>query len=277
MDPQTSEIIEKLKSDKRILANKLMELSNAVKNSFAKLERKIEEKFAMYENKLDAAAKLTEALQSSIENVEAKNVDESFANEQRLNDFVIVFNKKIEGVESLKVEQCKLDALINQIDDKISSVNVEIQESIVKIETLEDEAKQAQRKVCIYDRKGYCKEGNNCLFAHAQEICTDYMKSRICTRNNCRKRHPRPCRYFSRNICRRGDSCRYLHEKKASLEKCDHCDKLVKNTYYCEFCGKSFCSSCTVQEAHYRNMYNQEEHPKQCTSIHKERTGLVHL
>ena len=69
----------------------------------------------------------------------------------------------------------------------------------------------------------------------------------------------------------------YLHEKKASLEKCDHCDKLVKNTYYCEFCGKSFCSSCTVQEAHYRNMYNQEEHPKQCTSIHKERTGLVHL
>ena len=68
MDPQTSEIIEKLKSDKRILANKLMELSNAVKNSFAKLERKIEEKFAMYENKLDAAAKLTEALQSSIEN-----------------------------------------------------------------------------------------------------------------------------------------------------------------------------------------------------------------
>ena len=39
----------------------------------------------------------------------------------------------------------------------------------------------------------------------------------------------------------------------------------------------SFCSSCTVQEALDRNMYNQEEHPKQCTNIHKERKGLVHL
>ena len=44
MDPNLSETIEKLKTENRIIARKLLELSNSVKNSFKKMENKLDDK-----------------------------------------------------------------------------------------------------------------------------------------------------------------------------------------------------------------------------------------
>ena len=51
MNPQISESIEKLKSEKRIIANKLIKFRNCFKNSIAKLEKKFEERFESNEKK----------------------------------------------------------------------------------------------------------------------------------------------------------------------------------------------------------------------------------
>ena len=45
MEKNLSESIEKLKCEKRIIANKVIEFSNAFKNTIAKLEKKYDEKF----------------------------------------------------------------------------------------------------------------------------------------------------------------------------------------------------------------------------------------
>ena len=49
MDINISETIDKLKNEKQIIAKKVFELSNAVKNSFAKIEKKYEERFSALE------------------------------------------------------------------------------------------------------------------------------------------------------------------------------------------------------------------------------------
>ena len=48
-----SETIDKLKSEKRILANKVLEFTKAFKNTIAKMEKNYDEKSAEYEKKLD--------------------------------------------------------------------------------------------------------------------------------------------------------------------------------------------------------------------------------
>ena len=53
MDPSISEAIAKLKSEKGIIANKVIEFSNAFKNTIARLETKFDEKCTLLENKLD--------------------------------------------------------------------------------------------------------------------------------------------------------------------------------------------------------------------------------
>ena len=85
-----------------------------------------------------------------------------------------------------------------------------------------------------------------------KENCSEFIETGLCMNDECRKRHPRKCRYDQRSICKRGESCRYLHEisRRKESESCDLCEFLCSSRYFCEFCIKSFCSKCTIEEAH---------------------------
>ena len=156
------------------------------------------------------------------------------------------------------------------IDDSINDTNVKIKESMKKIEELEENKPENETKQCVYDRKGYCKEGNSCKYFHAQEICSEYEKNGVCAKKECRKRHPRKCRYDQRSICHRGQSCRYLHEmRRTEMKSCDRREIPCLINYYCEFCGKSFCVNCTLEEAHTNNIYKAEPNSVNCSLIHK--------
>ena len=50
MDHELSETIEKLKSEKRILAKKLLELSNTFKSTIARVEKKFDDRMKLFEN-----------------------------------------------------------------------------------------------------------------------------------------------------------------------------------------------------------------------------------
>ena len=54
MDQKISESIDKLKSEKKIIAKKLLEFNNCFKNSIAKLEKQFEERFETYEKNMES-------------------------------------------------------------------------------------------------------------------------------------------------------------------------------------------------------------------------------
>ena len=56
-----------------------------------------------------------------------------------------------------------------------------------KIEQLEGSRPEDEIKQCIYDLKGYCKEGNECKYLHAQENCLNYFETGTCIRNMTRE------------------------------------------------------------------------------------------
>ena len=232
--------IDSLRKDQKILANKVIELNEVFKNSITKIKK--------------------------------KQSDETSMNEAKMKDFDGVLNIHEEGIANLQFEKSILDDLMKQIDDNINNVNQKIDASMKRIEQIKKEEKETDIKQCIYDRKGYCKEEENCKFFHAQEICREYIENKICTIKSCRKRHPQHCRYFYGSICRRGDSCRYLHDnKRKRSQSCTRCEKPCLNKYYCEFCKKSFCSSCTIEEAHLNNIFDGNVDSVCCSNIHLSR------
>ena len=109
-----------------------------------------------------------------------------------------------------------------------------------------------EKKQCKYDRKGYCRESENCAFLHSESVCDLYLQTGICWRQTCRVRHPKVCRYGDK--CYRGSDCRYLH----LTSPCGKCQTFSRNCYHCEFCMKSFCQNCTVEKAQAKNIYDEE-------------------
>ena len=62
---------------------------------------------------------------------------------------------------------------------------------------------------CKHNKFGFCKHGEKCRKQHVEELC----KNKECEINQCRKRHPRPCRYFSAfQRCKFGEYCAFKHE-----------------------------------------------------------------
>ena len=67
--------------------------------------------------------------------------------------------------------------------------------------------------ICVFDYRGFCKNGGECLKKHLQEIC----KNRNCLGESCFKRHPKNCIFFTTfGDCRFAESCRYHHEEKST-------------------------------------------------------------
>ena len=65
-------------------------------------------------------------------------------------------------------------------------------------------------------------------------------------------------------------------ELRLDLKKCDQCMKMVKHTYFCDFCGMNFCSECTIKEAHEEN-FDKFTDVIECRQIHKPIKDLTKI
>ena len=118
----------------------------------------------------------------------------------KINGFEGALEKHSDGIAKLEMERSNLDGMIKNIDDNINKANHKIEESIKKKEILESNKSDNEIKQYIFDRTGFGKEQDNCKYFHAEEICTEYIETKRCTRKECRKRHPKSCRYYQRSI-----------------------------------------------------------------------------
>ena len=207
---------------------------------------------------------MLETIQSKVDRVVANS-------EYKKNDINELIIEKIDtltrDIESLKTKETNLSDDVNHLEaerTKVTDKLIEIDNVILQLKENVIEEKQVERKQCKYDRQGYCKESESCPFYHTNEMCEDYIRLGICYKETCRLRHPKPCRY--RDQCYRGKVCRYLHYTRS----CDRCERFSYKHYYCEICKKTFCQNCTVEEAHWKNIYTETncEIPK-CEHIHQ--------
>jgi len=229
--------IESLRNGQKVLAKKVIEWSDAFKNTIEKIR------------------------------IEESNKKEAF--ETKLNELEKVLNIHSDEIKQIEVNKYKLEEMLMKLDDNIERKNNEIEESIKKIAELSEKEMEDEIKQCVFDRKGYCKEEGNCKYFHSDETCIDFVNSGMCIKQKCRKRHPQKCRYDQKSICFRGESCRYLHGQNRNIENCNRCESESLVRYYCEFCSKSFCSSCTTKEAHGNNFYNLETNSVGCSFVHQ--------
>ena len=117
MDPSISEAIAKLKSEKRIITNKVIEFSNAFKNTIARLEKKFDEKCTLLENKLDELDKKKTTnvykLDTIFDDIEGLKKDEV-----KLSD----------DISNLEAEKDQVDKKINLIVKSLEEINKKFEE-----------------------------------------------------------------------------------------------------------------------------------------------------
>ena len=146
---------------------------------------------------------------------------------------------------------------IQSIDDKVKVLDMQEKQSMEEI------------RKCFHYNKGFCKRKNECPLYHPENTCKQFEKEGFCSRSICRDRHQKTCKYWKAGHCYRGESCQFSHRdtKHEFLNYCEKCKNPAINLYYCDFCGKSFCSECTVKEAHDKNYIVEEI--KGCKQIHE--------
>ena len=258
MDPQLSEKNEKMKTEKKIIARKVLELSNSFKSTIARIESKIDEKFEAFENKFDD---IESKIYNRCTKVDTKLENMSIDLEGIQKDEV----KLSDDISKLETEKAKVARKIEIIDQTLQEFSDKIVELEKPIENRKDEQANNEndiRKPCKFNNRGYCRGKESCQFFHAETICVIYRETGLCWKPICRERHPKTCRYSGE--CYRGESCRYLHHELS----CDKCEKFATFRYHCEFCNKDFCERCTSDEAHTNNIYINNENPK-CSNIHQ--------
>ena len=104
----------------------------------------------------------------------------------------------------MKVKHCFASEKIKLIDKNLEEIDLKIDKSVKIVEQLKDKIERTKKefddnifgKQCAYDRSRYCREKDESMFFHAQEICKIYLRNQKCWKANCRQRHPKPCRYF---------------------------------------------------------------------------------
>ena len=234
--------LNKLQQDQKVLSTKIIKLTEVCRNKFNKVEREQAEKHAAYETKSNTLIEEIESLKRE---------------EVKISD----------DVTQLETEQRHVTNQIGLIDDSLEEMKLEIKALKIHVDDqkVDKKAEEADlRKQCRFDNKGYCRESQSCEFSHSDTICQVYLENGTCWEEKCRQRHPKVCYYADK--CFRGKSCRYLHRSLT----CDRCEHFSHNRYYCEFCTKNFCENCTAEQAHHKNIDEDEntETPK-CESIHQ--------
>ena len=111
MDSETSEIIEKLKLEKRILARKVLELNK----NLTKIEQRFEEKFTKYGERID----LLEAKVANYVDTNNVKVEDLKKNEDKLAEDVSI----LEAEREVIAEKIKLaDKTLTEIKDSIDKI-----------------------------------------------------------------------------------------------------------------------------------------------------------
>ena len=83
--------------------------------------------------------------------------------------------------------------------------------------------------ICLYNKFGYCKYGENCRRKHENRIC----HSENCHIEICSKRHPRKCRYFATyKYCKFNQYCRYSHCEIETEDRSDTSEDNESNKNY---------------------------------------------
>ena len=246
MDQKTANFIlksvESLQQKQQTIVKEVMKISDAFKNTIEKMRNERDEEKHAVDNKLEGLHKRSDNLE-------------------------IVVNEHEVEIAKIVEEKTNLDTLIKKIDEKLDDYEEKIDGTLKKIEDLKTEKDENEIKQCSFDRKGYCKQEENCKFFHSQEVCSKYLETGVCNKTCCRKRHPRHCRYFLRGVCSRGELCKFLHDQDRRVPTCRKCEKMSNTKYYCEFCANSFCPECTVSDAHENNIYTTNGSVN-CSNIH---------
>ena len=208
-----------------------------------------------------------EAIERAIDLEKLKDVEEIIDSQEIIDELVVKMSDDIKilqeskNINLLTIE--KMDSEITMIKDK----EREILESIRDSARGNEDGKGLVGK-CRYWDRGYCKFRNRCKFVHPPEICEIFLQGGKCDGESCYKRHPSSCWFWKGYGCIKGKLCAYLHieaEQNINCRKCDRCFILTNKTYYCEFCEKTFCEHCAIEEAHTKVGKNVEN----CSNIHQ--------
>ena len=135
--------IQNLKKVQRVIANKVIKLNDDFKDTIKQMDIKNNERF---------------------EKMEKNETDKSAALETKLEGVRVELGNHNDAIANLENEKTLLDTLLEQIDENINTLSKEIYESIKKITILEIKEEENKTKQCLYDRYGYCKEKENCMF-----------------------------------------------------------------------------------------------------------------
>ena len=119
-------------------------------------------------------------------------------------------------IEAIVKEKNLLQEKIDFIDESIKNINETLLKMKIENENENDDKIKHRKKSkqCRYDRKGFCKRRESCHFVHSDEICEDYVVVGVCSKDDCRQRHPEYCYSFLQSHCKWGQSCRYLHKEQ---------------------------------------------------------------
>ena len=214
---------------------------------------------------VDKLSERTRKLEKALDD-EKDQTDKRFDNViERFDDCNNTIVDHIDSIDDLENKFSKLTTQMVDLDEAIKKVDNEIKEIESRKQSEENNVfDEKVIKECKFDKFGYCFKGSECEFFHSQQSCQIYLDSGLCNKVSCRERHPRPCYYYQRGYCKRNEECRYLHVRKPN--QCDNCERRSGQNYFCEFCSKSYCCQCTVEEAHKKDVYGYED--VGCKNIH---------
>ena len=113
--------------------------------------------------------------------------DQIRCKEKEINDLEELLKEKDERLK--EAEHNSKSCLVEEINRK---------ENTPKIQTM-------MRK-CLYNDRGHCKFGRECVFQHFSEIC---LLRQQCPHQGCQKRHPLQCLFGLQ--CQFGPNCSFYH------------------------------------------------------------------
>ena len=90
-------------------------------------------------------------------------------------------------MSNLKSEREKVSNQINSNYEALEEIKEQNKKHIhVNIDENKADVNES-RKQCKYDRKGFCRQAENCLFLHADTTCEIYLRTVVCWKLNCHK------------------------------------------------------------------------------------------
>ena len=156
--------VQNLQRDHKILESKLIRVTEVCKKKFIKIETDDGLKITKQENKF---AKLD----YDIENLKKDQV------------------KISDDVTHLETEHDHVTKTIKSIDDALENIRkeIDVKDKHVDLEKADanPDIKEEPRKQCKYDRKGYCRASDNCIYFPSNSICQIYLETGACWRETC--------------------------------------------------------------------------------------------